>query len=97
MNPSSARPPSSFEEACALADAEEARRSEPDEVARLAKLSKLEYDRQRDDAAMRLEVGEVVGTTRNYDWPGRPDGVWLHSQCETPWFNSECCAAGRAS
>jgi hypothetical protein len=36
---------SSFEEVCALADAEEARRSEPDEVARLAKLSKLEYDR----------------------------------------------------
>jgi hypothetical protein len=30
---------SSFEEVCALADAEGARRSEPDEVARLAKLS----------------------------------------------------------
>jgi len=24
---------------------------------------------------------------RNYHWPGRPDGVWLHSQCEAPWFD----------
>src|SRR5215469_4500775 len=45
-----------FQDACILADAEEARRSELDEVARLAKLSKLEYDRQRDEAAARLGV-----------------------------------------
>jgi putative DNA primase/helicase len=35
--------------------------------------------------------GGAVGTTRNYDWPGRPGGVWLHSQCEAPWFDSEGC------
>jgi hypothetical protein len=46
----------SFEEACNKVDAEEARRSEPDEVARLAKLSKLEYDRQREEAAAHLGV-----------------------------------------
>jgi putative DNA primase/helicase len=41
--------------------------------------------------------GGAVGTTRNYDWPGRADGVWLHSQCEAPWFDSESPSAGRAS
>jgi hypothetical protein len=46
----------SFEEACNKADAEEARRLEVDELARLAKLPKLEYDRQRDEAAARLGV-----------------------------------------
>ena len=45
-----------FEDACDRADVEEARRSEVDEVARLAKLSKLEYDRQRDEAAAHLRV-----------------------------------------
>jgi hypothetical protein len=48
--------PTTFEEACAGADAQEARRSEPEEVARLASLSKLEYDRQRNGAAARLGV-----------------------------------------
>jgi putative DNA primase/helicase len=47
---------SAFEEACARADAEEARQSEPDEVARLAKLSTLEYDHQREEAAAHLGV-----------------------------------------
>jgi putative DNA primase/helicase len=46
----------SFEAACTNADAEEARRLEVDEVARLAKLPKLEYDRQRGEAATRLRV-----------------------------------------
>lgn len=46
----------SFEEVCALADAEGARRAEPGEIARLAKLSKLEYDRQREGAAALLGV-----------------------------------------
>jgi len=45
-----------FQDACILADAEEARQSELDEVARLAKLSKLEYDRQREEAAAHLGV-----------------------------------------
>jgi putative DNA primase/helicase len=47
---------SSFEEACANADAEAARGTESQEVARLATLSKLEYDRQRVEAAARLGV-----------------------------------------
>src|SRR5262245_32186292 len=41
--------------------------------------------------------GGAVGITRNYDWPGLPGGVWLHSQCEAPWFDSQSRAAGRAS
>jgi hypothetical protein len=24
-----------------------------------------------------------------YDWPGRPNGMWLHRGCEGPWFNGE--------
>jgi hypothetical protein len=24
-----------------------------------------------------------------WDWPGRPDGITLHSSCEVPWFDSE--------
>ena len=24
-----------------------------------------------------------------YDWHGRPEGIWLHSRCEEPWFDSE--------
>src|SRR5262249_4177105 len=50
----------SFEKACNKADAEEARRFEVDEVSRLAKLPKLEYDRQRENAAAYL--GVRVGT-----------------------------------
>jgi hypothetical protein len=22
-----------------------------------------------------------------WDWPGRPDGIWLHSRCEAAWFD----------
>jgi hypothetical protein len=40
--------------------------------------------------------GGAVGTTRNYDWPDRPYGVWLHSQCEAPWFDLESPSARRA-
>jgi putative DNA primase/helicase len=47
---------STFEEACDKAYAEEGRRLEFEEVARLARLSKLEYDRQREEAAERLGV-----------------------------------------
>jgi hypothetical protein len=61
-----------FQDACTLADAEEARRSELDEVARLAKLSKLEYDRQREEAAAHLGVrvatlDKVVQVKRSAD------------------------------
>ena len=31
----------------------------------------------------------VPGATGSWDWPGRPDGVWLHPRCEGPWFDSE--------
>ena len=31
----------------------------------------------------------TLGATRQYDWPGRPDGIALHSSCEGPWFDSE--------
>ena len=27
---------------------------------------------------------------RTWDWPGRPDGIWLHSRCEEPWLNGAC-------
>jgi hypothetical protein len=47
---------STFESCCEEVDAKKAHQSAPDEVARLAKLSKLEYDQQRNDAAMRLGV-----------------------------------------
>src|SRR5262249_54941601 len=33
--------------------------------------------------------GGAVGGMRNYEWPGRPDGIWLHAQCEALWFDLE--------
>jgi hypothetical protein len=52
--------PDTFELACRAADAKlraaDNYPSEPDEVARLAKLSKLDYDRERDGVAARLGV-----------------------------------------
>jgi hypothetical protein len=24
-----------------------------------------------------------------WDWPGRPDGIWLHRGCEAPWFETD--------
>ena len=29
------------------------------------------------------------GASGQWDWPGRPDGIWLHPRCEAPWFDSE--------
>jgi Protein of unknown function (DUF3631) len=26
---------------------------------------------------------------RPWDWPGRPDGIWLHPRCEGPWIDRE--------
>jgi len=34
----------------------------------------------------------TLGATGRWDWPGRPDGIWLHSRCEEPWFDSEANA-----
>src|SRR5262249_6667629 len=33
--------------------------------------------------------GSQVGFTNPYDWPGRPDGIWLHPRCEEPWHDAE--------
>jgi hypothetical protein len=41
--------------------------------------------------------GGQIGLMNSYNWPGRPDGIRLHPRCEGPWFDSENCAAGRAS
>jgi hypothetical protein len=30
-----------------------------------------------------------LGASGQWDWPGRPDGVWLHTRCEGPWFDAE--------
>jgi hypothetical protein len=29
-----------------------------------------------------------LGAAGPWDWPGRPDGIWLHSRCEAPWSDS---------
>jgi len=29
------------------------------------------------------------GASGQWDWPGRPDGIWLHPSCEAPWYDSE--------
>jgi putative DNA primase/helicase len=76
---------STFEEACNQADAEQARRLEPEEVARLARLSTLEYDRQREEAAKRL--GVRVGTLDKAVWKKRAladndDGALPHWKVE---------------
>jgi len=33
--------------------------------------------------------GLPATTGQRWDWPGRPDGITLHSSCEQPWFDSE--------
>jgi Protein of unknown function (DUF3631) len=33
--------------------------------------------------------GSQTGMTNHWDWPDRPDGIWLHQRCEEPWFDSE--------
>jgi Family of unknown function (DUF5906) len=30
-----------------------------------------------------------LGATRFYDWPNRPEGVWLHPDCEIPWWDKQ--------
>jgi Protein of unknown function (DUF3631) len=36
--------------------------------------------------------GSMLGAMNPWDWPGRPDGIWLHPRCEAGWMNS---GAGR--
>jgi hypothetical protein len=31
----------------------------------------------------------TTGILNPWDWPGRPDGIVLHSSCEGPWYDSE--------
>ena len=33
--------------------------------------------------------GQPAEPLNPWDWPGRPDGIWLHPGCEAPWFDSE--------
>ena len=33
--------------------------------------------------------GSQFGAMNPWDWPDRPDGIWLHPRCEKPWFESE--------
>ena len=33
----------------------------------------------------------TTGKLNPWHWPGRPDGITLHSSCEAPWFDSERC------
>jgi hypothetical protein len=37
--------------------------------------------------------GGDQGIVNGWDWPGRPAGIWLHSQCEEGWHDQE---TGRA-
>jgi len=30
-------------------------------------------------------AGRGCDPLRPYDWPGHPNGVWLHQRCEGPW------------
>jgi hypothetical protein len=32
--------------------------------------------------------GSAIGTMNPWDWPGRPDGIWLHPRCEESWRHS---------
>jgi Family of unknown function (DUF5906) len=33
--------------------------------------------------------GSAIGAMNPYDWPERPDGIWLHPRCEGPWYDSK--------
>jgi putative DNA primase/helicase len=33
--------------------------------------------------------GRPATSGQRWDWPGRPDGITLHSSCEGPWFDTE--------
>jgi hypothetical protein len=41
--------------------------------------------------------GSMFGVMKPWDWPGRPDGIWLHPRCEEAWYEAESPSAGRAS
>jgi len=31
--------------------------------------------------------GGQIGTLNHWNWPGWPDGIWLHPRCEEPWHD----------
>jgi hypothetical protein len=33
--------------------------------------------------------GSIFGAMKRRDWPGRPDGIWLHPRCEAPWHDGD--------
>jgi Protein of unknown function (DUF3631) len=43
---------------------------------------------RRDPARRCDHCGSQLGSMNPYDWPGRPDGIWLHPSCEGLWFDS---------
>ena len=35
------------------------------------------------------QPGTAANPLHPWDWPGRPDGIWLHTKCEEAWFTRE--------
>ena len=33
--------------------------------------------------------GMMFGEMNPWDWPGRPDGIWLHPRCEAAWLDGD--------
>jgi hypothetical protein len=33
--------------------------------------------------------GSIFGAMKRWDWPGTPDGIWLHPRCEAPWHDGD--------
>src|SRR5262249_5386811 len=38
--------------------------------------------------------GTAADLLHGWDWPGRPDGIRLHSRCEAPWMDRSGIARG---
>jgi hypothetical protein len=37
-------------------------------------------------------LGRSTEPLNRWDWPGRPDGIWLHPGCEAPWHDRKGAA-----
>src|SRR5439155_21923822 len=44
---------------------------------------------RRSPPALCDNCGRPATSGQRWDWPGRPDGITLHSSCEAPWFDTE--------
>jgi hypothetical protein len=44
---------------------------------------------RRSPPALCDNCGRPATNGQRWHWPGRPDGITLHSSCEGPWFDSE--------